>query len=107
MKASLANNKQTPRKTRLVADLVRGKSVEEALLVLKFLPKRSAESMARMISSAAANAAAAGADRSKLYIKSIVVNKGLVMKRFMPRARGSASRINRRLSHLNVVLAEK
>lgn len=107
MKASLSNNKQTPRKTRLVADLVRGKSVEEALLVLKFLPKRSAESMSRMIASAAANAVAAGADRGKLYIKSIAVDKGLVMKRFMPRARGSASRINRRLSHLNVVLAEK
>ncbi len=107
MKSSLSNNKQTPRKTRLVADLVRGKKVEEALTILKFLQKRSAESMGKMISSAVANAVAGGANKDRLYVKTITVDKGLVMKRFMPRARGSASRINRRLSHLSVTLAEK
>ena len=107
MKSSIKNNKQTPRKTRLVADVVRGKSVAEALMTLKFLPKRSAESMAKVIASAAASAVEKGAARDKLYVKSIEVNKGLVMKRFMPRARGSATPIRRRLSHINVVLAER
>lgn len=107
MKATLINNQQTPRKTRLVANLVKGKKVDEALTILSFLPRRSASEVAKLIRSAAANAAAAGASREQLYIKSLTVNKGLVLKRLMPRAHGRASRINRRLSHLSVVLGEK
>lgn len=107
MKATLANNKQTPRKTRLVTDMIKGKKVSEALSILKFSPQRSTESIAKLIASAVANATTKGADKDSLYIKSITVNKGLVMKRFMPRARGSASRINRRFSHLKVELGTK
>jgi len=91
-----------------VADLVRGKTVAEALTLLKFSPRRSAPALVKLIKSAADNAVNnQGADREKLFIKSITVDKGLVLKRFMPRARGSASRINRRQSRLNVELAER
>jgi large subunit ribosomal protein L22 len=107
MKASLPNNKQTPRKTRLVVDLVRGKSVEQALTILKFAPQRSAEQVAKLISSAVASAVAKGEAKDNLYVKAITVNKGLVMKRFMPRAQGRATPIRRRLSHLKVELGTK
>ncbi len=107
MKASLTNNKQTPRKTRLVVDLVRGKSVEQALTILKFAPQRSAEQVSKLIASAVASAVAKGASKESLYVKSITVNKGLVMKRFMPRAQGRATPIHRRLSHLKVELGTK
>lgn len=107
MKASLSNNKQTPRKTRLVVDLVRGKSVVEALTILKFAPQRSAEQVSKLIASAAASAVARGESKDSLYVKAITVNKGLVMKRFMPRAQGRATPIRRRLSHLKVELGTK
>lgn len=107
MKASLSNNKQTPRKTRLVVDLVRGKSVEQALTILKFAPQRSAEQVSKLIASAAASAVARGESKDNLYVKAITVNKGLVMKRFMPRAQGRATPIRRRLSHLKVELGTK
>ncbi len=107
MKASLSNNKQTPRKTRLVVDLVRGKSVEQALTILKFAPQRSAEQVSKLIASAAASAVARGASTDNLYVKAITVNKGWVMKRFMPRAQGRATPIRRRLSHLKVELGTK
>lgn len=108
MKASLSNHRQTPRKTRLVVDLIRGKTVAEALTILKFLPKSSAESVAKLIASAAANASQKeGLTNDQLVIKTITVDKGIVLKRFMPRARGSASRISRRRSHLAVTLAKK
>ncbi len=107
MKASLPNNKQTPRKTRLVVDLVRGKSVEQALTILKFAPQRSAEQVSKLIASAVASAVARGEAKDSLYVKAITVNKGLVMKRFMPRAQGRATPIRRRLSHLKVELGTK
>lgn len=107
MKATLKNYRQSPRKVRLLADLVRGKKAADALTTLKFLDKRAAGPFAKVIASAISNAKQAGADESKLFIKAVVVDKGTVLKRSMPRARGSASRINKRNSHISVELGVK
>lgn len=106
MKATLSNYRQTPRKTRLVTDLVKGKSVSDALTMLKFLNKRAATPIAKLIASAAANAEKQGEDARALMVKNITVDKGLVRKTFMPRAFGRASGINHRMSHVTVILAK-
>lgn len=102
--AKLTNYRQAPRKVRLVADLVRGKSAEHALALLSALPKRASEPMAKLIRSAIANAQAPASD---LYIAKIEVNGGIVFKRHMPRARGRASEILKRTSHVTLALAAK
>ncbi len=107
MKAILKNYRQSPRKVRLIADLVRGKKVTKALDMLTFVNKRAALPFTKLIESAVANAKSQGADTSVLIVKSVAVNKGTVLKRFMPRARGSASRINKRNSHIMVELGTK
>ena len=107
MKAILKNYRQSPRKVRLVADLVRGKTVAEALVVLRFVDKRAADPFAKLIKSAEANAISNGKSAERLIISKVAVDKGSVLKRFMPRARGSASRINKRNSHIFVELGEK
>lgn len=103
--AKLTNYRQAPRKVRLIADLVRGKSAEHALALLSMLPKRGAEPMAKLIKSAVANAKDLSA--ADLYISSIQVNGGVVLKRSMPRARGRASQILKRTSHVTLSLAKK
>lgn len=105
MKAFLKNYRQSPRKVRLIADLVRGKDLPKALEMLKFVNKRASLPFSKLIQSAAANAKSQGVDVSTLFVKSVAVDKGTVLKRFMPRARGSAARINKRNSHLTVELA--
>ncbi|MES2023077.1 MAG: 50S ribosomal protein L22 [Patescibacteria group bacterium] len=107
MKAFLKNYRQSPRKVRLVAGLVRGKDVSEALVELDFLAKRAGEPIQKLIKSAVANAKQIGLDAENLFIKEITVDKGIVMKRMMPAAMGSGHRINKRTSHINVVLAER
>ena len=107
MKAFLKNYRQSPRKVRLIADLVRGKKVNDALAQLQFVDKRAAGPFAKLITSAKANATAAGANADELIIKKVSVDKGVTFKRFMPRARGSASRINKRNSHITVELGTK
>lgn len=107
MKAFLKNYRQSPRKVRLIADLVRGMKVKKALETLSFVNKRAALPFTKLIESAVANAKAQGVDTEALIVKTIVVDKGIVLKRFMPRARGSASRINKRSSHLKVELGTK
>jgi large subunit ribosomal protein L22 len=106
MKATLSNYRQTPRKTRLVTDMVKGKTVSEALLALKFLNKRAAMPIAKLISSAIANAEKQGENGRDLIIKNITVDKGLVAKRFMPRAFGRAATIRHRMSHVTITLAK-
>ncbi len=107
MKAILKNYRQSPRKVRLVADVVRGKNITNALAALRFIDKRAAGPFAKVIESAVANAVHSGKQADKLFIKKVAVDKGTVLKRFMPRARGSASRINKRSSHISVELGEK
>lgn len=107
MKAFLKNYRQSPRKVRLVAGAVKGKRIEEASLALSYMPKRAATPLKKLIDSAVANAEAAGSRKEDLVVKSIEVNKGAVLKRWMPRAFGRSSPINKRTSHVQVVLAEK
>ena len=108
MKASLKNYRQSPRKVRLVADLVRGKKVSQALLELNYLPKRATEVITKLISSATANAEnnfkVASDD---LIIKEISVDQGVTLKRYRPRARGVAKRINKRTSNIALTLGVK
>ena len=80
MKAILKDYRQSPRKVRLLADLVRGKKVADALATLRFVDKRAAGPFSKVIESAVANAKQAGADTSKLFIKSVAVDKGTVLK---------------------------
>lgn len=107
MKAFLKNYRQSPRKVRLVAGLVKGKGVEEATVALGFLPKRAALPIKKLVSSAVSNAKQIGADAENLFIKELRVDKGIVMKRMMPRAMGRGARINKRTSNVTLVLAEK
>lgn len=107
MKAVLKNYRQSPRKVRLIADLVRGKKVKKALATLALVNKRASEPFAKLIRSAEANAVSKGVEADSLVIKSVTVDKGEVYKRYMPRARGSASAINRRNSHITVELGQK
>ncbi len=105
MKAFLKNYRQSPRKVRLVTELIKGKRVAEAFTHLDFLPKRASEPIRKLLASAVANAKASGISEEDLVVASVVVNKGIVLKRVMPRARGSASRINKRTSHVTLVLS--
>lgn len=107
MKAVLKNYRQSPRKVRLLADLVRGKKVEKALETLSFVNKRASDPFAKLIRSAVANAQSLGVSPDALVIKKVAVDKGMVLKRFMPRARGSASRIHKRNSHISIELGTK
>jgi large subunit ribosomal protein L22 len=107
MKAFLKNYRQSPRKVRLVAELIKSKRVADALTILDTLSKRASGPVQTLLSSAIANAKNAGVAVEGLYVENVTVNKGIVMKRSMPRARGSASRINKRTSHVMLTLVEK
>lgn len=97
-----------PRKACLVLDLIRGKDVEEAAAICKFTPNKGGQMVGDVLKSAVANAVNNhDMDETKLYVKECYANEGLTMKRFMPRAKGSASPINKRTSHITVVVAEK
>ncbi len=105
--AYLKNYRQAPRKVRLVADLVRGKSVPYALSLLDTLPKRAGAPLAKLLRSAISNAKRQGMNEGELVVSQIAVDKGLVFKRSMPRARGSASPIHKRSSHVSLILSSK
>ena len=108
IKANLKYLKISPRKVRLVADLMRGKSVEEAEAVLHFLKKRASEPLRKLLKSATANAKHNfNVERENLAIKSIRVDQGPTLKRFMPRARGTAASIKKRSSHVSLILEPK
>jgi len=107
--AHLRYVRMSPRKLSTVAALVRGKPVEAALNILKFTPRAAAAPVAKLIKSAVANAT----DKSKgqvdvdtLYVKTISVDQAPTQRRYMPRAMGRATRINKKSSHVHVVLAE-
>ena len=106
--AKLSFVRLSPQKARLVIDMVRGKRVQEALNILKFSPQRAAEIVAKLVSSAVANAEQKGVgDVDRLFVKTIFVDQGPVLRRFMPKGRGSASRIRKPTSHITVVLGEQ
>ena len=106
--AKVTGVRVTPRKCRLVIDLIRGKKVSDALGILANLNKSAAPVVAKLVKSAAANAVNNNKmNESKLFVKSIYANEGPRLKRYMPRAKGSASSIIKRTSHITIVVEEK
>lgn len=98
----------TARKARLVIDLIRGREVAEALAILDFTPRAGSPIVEKVLKSAIANAEHNfDLDAQNLYVKEAFVNEGPTLKRFRPRAKGSASPINKRTSHITVTVAEK
>jgi large subunit ribosomal protein L22 len=96
-----------PRKVRLVADLVRGKGVNDALAILRFAPQRAAQPISKVVRSAQANAEHNHSmDAEELFIKAICVDEGPILKRFQARARGRADVKRRRTCHITVVVAD-
>lgn len=107
-KATLKFARVGAQKARLVADVVRGKDVSTALKALTYMNKKSALMIKKLIESAVANADYKKTmDLDKLYVKTIYVDKGPVLKRFRPRAQGRAYGVRKQTSHINVVLEEK
>jgi len=97
-----------PRKAQLVVDLVRGKAVGDAIAILRHTPKSASLVVEKLVNSAIANAEHNySLDPNKLVISEIYVNQGPTLKRFRARAMGRASRINKRTSHITVVVSEK
>ena len=103
----------TPMKARRVVDLIRGKSVPEAVALMRFAPQSASEPVLKVLNSAVANARFAADqtgsafDETTLVVSSAYVDEGPTMKRFRPRAQGRASRINKRTSHITVVVAPR
>ncbi|BCA86779.1 50S ribosomal protein L22 [Enterococcus sp. MJM12] len=107
-KATAKTIRVSPRKSRLVIDLIRGKSVADAIAILKFTPNKAAGIIEKVLMSAVANAENNfDLDVENLVVSEAFVNEGPTMKRFRPRAKGSASPINKRTSHITVVVSEK
>lgn len=108
MKAILKTYRQSPRKVRLLADLIRGKKIGDARNALMFADKKSAPIVLKLLDSAISNAKNNGnTSDADLFVKSVTVDKGVTMKRIMPRARGSAFPINKRTSHIAIELGVK
>ena len=104
-RATAKHVRVTPMKARRVVDLVRGKSVAEALDILKFAPQSASEPVAKVVASAAANAENnLGLDPRTLVVSEAYANEGPTMKRIQPRAQGRAYRIRKRTSHITVVV---
>jgi len=96
-----------PRKVRLVANSIKGKHVVEAEAQLVYAPQRAAKPLLKLLRSAVSNAANKKLDKNKLVISSITVDEGLMLKRWLPRAMGRATPIQKKMSHVAIVLEEK
>ncbi len=107
-KAHLNYVRISPRKVKIVCDLIRGKSVPQATAILLTTPKAASEPLMKLLKSAAANAENNHSmDPERLYVSEIFANPGPIIKRIQPRAQGRAFRINKRTSHVTLVVAEK
>jgi len=109
VKAQLRHTRTAPRKARLVADLIRGKNVNDAINILAFTRKRAADKIQKLLKSAIANAEENHKilDVDDLVIKNVQVDEGVTWKRNMPRARGTATMIQKKTSHITLILEEK
>ena len=106
-KAVLKYARISSRKVKIVADLIRGKHVDEALAIIKFTPKASSEILEKLLKSAIANAENNhGMNRGNLIVSEIYANQGPTLKRIRPAAKGSAVRIRKRTSHITIKLRE-
>ena len=107
-RATLKFARISSRKVKIVADLIRGKDVDEALAIMKFTPKASSEVLEKLLKSAIANAENNhDLNVENLYVAEIFANQGPTLKRIRPAAKGSAVRIRKRTSHITIVLKEK
>ncbi len=107
-KATLTYARIAPRKVNIVADLIRGKDIDLAVGILNNTPKKASPLLAKLVNSAAANAENNnGMDRDKLYVSAVYVNPGPIMKRMQPVSKGRGYRIDKRTSHITVVVSEK
>lgn len=98
----------TPRKARIVGDMIRGRKVEEALMILDFVPRKAARLISKTLRSVIANAEnTQRVDVDRLYVSRIVVDEGVTLKRFLPRAHGRATPIKKRSSHITIVVDER
>ena len=105
--ATLKYARISSRKVKIVADLIRGKQVDEALAIIKFTPKASSEILEKLLKSAIANAENNhGMNRGNLIVSEIYANQGPTLKRIRPAAKGSAVRIRKRTSHITIKLVE-
>ncbi|MEE8302270.1 MAG: 50S ribosomal protein L22 [Candidatus Tectomicrobia bacterium] len=109
MKASVTSVRISPRKVRMVVDAVRGKSVSQAMGILAFTRKKAARPVQKLLKSAVANAVENDGvdDVDNLIIDRIAVDEGPTLKRFTPRARGRATPIRKRTSHIRIALRER
>ena len=106
-RAVLKYTRISSRKVKIVADLIRGKKVDDALAIIKFTPKAGSEVLEKLLKSAIANAENNHhMNRQSLYISEIYANQGPTLKRIRPAAKGSAVRIRKRTSHITIVLKE-
>ncbi|CDD27097.1 MAG: 50S ribosomal protein L22 [Clostridia bacterium] len=107
-KATLRYARISSRKVKIVADLIRGKKVDEALAIVKFTPKASSEIIEKLLKSAIANAENNhGMNRGNLIVSEIYANQGPTLKRIRPAAKGSAVRIRKRTCHITIVVKEE
>ena len=107
-RATLKFARISSRKIKIVADLIRGKDIDEALAIMKFTPKASSEVLEKLLKSAIANAENNhDMKHENLYVAEIFANQGPTLKRIRPAAKGSAVRIRKRTSHITIVLKEK
>ena len=107
-KAILRYARISPRKVKIVIDLIRNKSVAEAIGIINNTPKAASEYLIKLLNSAVANAVNNnGMDPEKLYVAETYANAGPILKRIMPRAQGRAFRIRKRTSHITIVLKER
>ena len=106
--ATLKYARISSRKVKIVADLIKGKDIDEALAILKYTPKASSEMLEKLLKSAIANAENNhNMAHEKLYVADIFANQGPTLKRIRPAAKGSAVRIRKRTSHVTIVLKER
>ena len=109
-KATLRYARVSPQKARLVANMIRGRDLDQALEMLSFTPKKSAPMIKKLIESAVANAEVRYGDDldiDALYVQTITVDQGTSLRRFRPRAQGRATPVKKQTSHISVVLATR
>lgn len=105
--AKVTNVRIAPRKVQIVLDLIRNKSAEEAMAILRFTPKAACEPLEKLLKSAMANAENKDMDMSSLFVAECKVDQGPMLKRIRPRAQGRAFRINKKTSHIFIKLKDE
>jgi large subunit ribosomal protein L22 len=107
-KAVIRYTRMSPRKARIVANMIRGKDIDEAMAILRFQQRKAAKVMCKLLVSAIANAHTNHQlEVDNLVVKTVLVDGGPILKRWMPRAMGRANRMNRRTTHVTIVVGEQ